>query len=158
MLIVRGAFLRRSPSPKGCAGSGPSLRLLGSHPHTGPGMQGGGDEREGAARRVGGAQLVSGEPSLSAIRATLVTQVRVSCLVFTLAFAHTQSGWQVGQGGQRVGESGFQGETLPPRSGVMFWGQVTSMAGSPAPTQGPHAGIASGPLLGLLCFLFSRCK
>lgn len=120
-----------------CSRSGGGGGLLGSHPHTGPGMQGEGDEREGAARRVGGAQLVSGEPSLSAIRVTLVTQVRVSCLVFTLAFAHTQRGWQVGQGGQRVGESGFQGENLPPRSGVMFWGQVTSVVGSPAPTQAP---------------------
>lgn len=83
-------------------------------------MQGEGDKREGAAPRVGGAQLVSGEPSLSTISATLVTQVRVSCLVFTLAFAHSRRGWQLGQGGQAVGERGFQGEIPPPRSGVML--------------------------------------
>lgn len=76
-------------------------------------MQGEGDKREGAAPRVGGAQLVSGEPSLSTISAMPVTQVRVSCLIFTLVFAHTRRGWQLGQGGQAVGESGFQGE-IPP--------------------------------------------
>lgn len=83
-------------------------------------MQGEGDKREGAAPRVGGAQLVSGEPSLSTISATPVTQVRVSCLIFTLVFAHTRRGVAVGPR-----RTGCGGEWIPrrnpsPRSGVML--------------------------------------
>ena len=65
----------------------------------------------------GGTQVVSGDPSYPGISALLLFQAEVSDLIFTLAFDHTRSGWQVGQGGVGVGalkgegESGVQGNT-----------------------------------------------
>lgn len=65
----------------------------------------------------GGTQVVSGDPSYPGISASLLFQAEVSDLIFTLAFDHTQSGWQVGQGGVGVGalngegENGVQGNT-----------------------------------------------
>lgn len=69
------------------------------------------------ALQGGGTQVVSGDPSYPGISASLLFQAEVSDLIFTLAFDHTQSGWQVGQGGVGVGalkgerENGVQGNT-----------------------------------------------
>ena len=74
---------------------------------------------KGWCQHWGGTQVVSGDPSYPGISASLLFQAEVSDLIFTLAFHHTQSGWQVGQGGVGVGalkgegESGVQ-STPPP--------------------------------------------
>lgn len=136
-----------------CSPSARGGGLLGPRPQTERG-----DRREGAAPGMGGAQLVSGEPSLSAPRCFSRFEFHVSFSLWLLLTPRGGGGW-AREDRVRRGERIPRRNPSPSRyeyllSEVMLWGQVTRTAGSWGSDTLPPSGHCLWPALGATSFFF----